>query len=66
MSTTYVYDGQEYVMTGRSAKRTLKTGKDIMMYEIRPVSIRDPKDLSFNKWVEQSELYVVSGVILDA
>ena len=65
MTTTYVYDSQEYVLTGRSAKRTLKSGKDVTMHEIRPVTIKDPKDLSFNKWVEQTELYVVSGEIMD-
>lgn len=65
MTTTYVYEAQEYVLTGRSAKRTLKSGKEIILNEIRPVSVKDAKDITYNKWAEMSDLYVVSGSIID-
>lgn len=64
MATTYVYEGQEYVLTGRSAVRKLRSSKELVVNEIRPIAA--PKnDNSYNKWVEISELYVVSGEMID-
>ncbi len=55
---TYVYEGKEWVLTGREAHRSLISGKLKRLVEIRPMSV-DPSDKSYNRWVEREELYTV-------
>lgn len=59
-SSTYIYEGQEWVLTGRSARKKGRheTSRDRIMVEIRPVTA-DPDEKTFNKWVKMDELYHV-------
>lgn len=55
---TFVFEGKEYVLTGREARRQLPSGKDRILIEIRPLRA-DPDDLTDNKWVERKDLFVI-------
>jgi len=57
-SKTYVYDGKEVVLTGRTAGKKMKSGKDKILHEIRPAEA-DPDFKSLNKWVQMDELYEI-------
>lgn len=58
---TYVYDGQEVQLTGRVAKRKLRTtsGKEIesRLVEITPVG----EESGWKKWINPEQLYTVSS-----
>lgn len=60
MAATYVFEGREWVLTGREATRRLPSGKDKKLIEIRPVTA-DPSDQQYNKWVELPQLFHVIG-----
>lgn len=60
MASTYVYEKKEWVLTGRSAKKTIRHGKVRVLVEIRPVNA-DSSDNTYNQWVEQAELYSIIG-----
>jgi hypothetical protein len=48
---TYVYNGEEVVLTGRTAEKTLRSGRSKVLHEIRPLSVTDPENRQYNKWV---------------
>lgn len=61
-SDTYVYDGLEVVLTGRTAKREIGgTGRTTtrvdLIHEITPAS---KEDGSWKKWVRMNDLYKVA------
>ena len=62
MVVTYVFEGREYVLTGRSAKRKTLTKKERILVEIKPASISD-ESTDYNKWVSEEELFEVKGII---
>jgi hypothetical protein len=57
-SGSYVYEGKEWVLTGREAHRTLPSGKIKKLIEIRPIDV-DPNEKLYNRWVEREELYTI-------
>lgn len=58
---TYVYNGEEFVLTGRSAEKSLPSGRTKTLHEIRPVSVKDTEDRQYNKWVNKDkDLLLVS------
>jgi len=60
MSTsTYVYDGKEVVMTGRTAVKSMKSGNLKTLYEVRPVEA-EPDQKMYNQWVSMDDLYVIT------
>jgi hypothetical protein len=60
---TYVYEGKEVVMTGRTASKTLRSGKISIIYEIRPANV--PADQTmYNQWVAKDEVFEVDAVPL--
>lgn len=52
----YVYDNVEVVMTGRIAKRPLRSGKVDEVFEVTPVEAFDGV---WKKWVREGELFEV-------
>lgn len=63
LNDTYVYDGTEIKLTGRQAtnsrqKSNTKTHPELTLVEIKPLD----KDLTWTKWVKQSELYVIQNI----
>lgn len=59
--TTYVHEGVEVAMTGRTANRKIPTrpnAKEAMLtlVEIEPID----KSFDWKKWVDPRQLYVVS------
>lgn len=54
---TYIYGEREYVLTGRVAVKTRQSGAEKELVEIRPVTVTDPEDRAYNKWVRKSELF---------
>ena len=63
MSTdkTYVYNGTEVIMTGRTASKKIRgrgEGRLITLHEIKP---SNEDDGSWKKWVKESELYEVDS-----
>lgn len=63
LTDTYVYDGTEVKLTGRQAtnsrqKSNTKIHPDFTLVEVKPLD----KDLTWSKWVKQSELYVIQNI----
>lgn len=55
--STYVHNGKEVVLTGRTASR--KTSRAVhVLYEIKPIDVQS-NDPQFCKWVKMEELYVI-------
>lgn len=56
--TTYVYEGTEVVMTGRTAQKpsTLSAHIMLIMYEIQPA---DKETITWKKWVKMDQLFIV-------
>jgi hypothetical protein len=59
--STYIFESKEWVLTGRDAEKTLRSGKKRTVVEIKPVYVTDPDDNSQNKWVMMDALFYVSG-----
>jgi len=62
----YVYDGQEYVLTGRLASKPLSRNRKKMLVEIIPkdkgTNPRKSFSSLFNKWVEPKDLYDILSI----
>lgn len=61
INDSYVYDGTEVKLTGRCAvssrqKPGAKMHPEFTLVEIKPID----KDITWSKWVKQSELYVIT------
>ena len=57
MTDTYVHDGIEVVLTGRKAKKQLRSGdKFDHLVEIKPAALLTA---SFFKWVRKADLYLI-------
>lgn len=54
--TTYVLDNVEVKKTGRTAEKTLKSGKVDKLFEVTPV---DENIGKWKKWVRDVELFEV-------
>lgn len=57
MTETFVYGGQEVVLTGRVATRTTAR-KEHKLHEIKPADVEE-EDPKFCKWVKFEELYEI-------
>lgn len=57
-SKTYVFDGVEVEMTGRTATKpsTLNPKTTITMYEVEPL---DKESISWKKWVKLDQLFII-------
>lgn len=53
---TFVYEGQEVVLTGRKAQKKTRSGKTDEVVEIRP---SDTTSAEFKKWVRESDLFEI-------
>lgn len=54
----YVYDNIEVTMTGRKAKKVLRSGNEDELFEVTPVhSVAG----SWKKWVRKAELFEVQA-----
>lgn len=53
----YVFNGTEVVLTGKIAKRTLRSGKETAVHEIRP---RLKENGTWTKWVRMNELFEIT------
>lgn len=58
MADTFVYENNEVIKTGRSATKTLKSGKVDTLVEITP---KDNSIGIWKKWVRVDDLFVVAG-----
>jgi hypothetical protein len=54
--TAYVFNGTEVVLTGKVAKKTLRSGKESTLYEIRP---RTRENGTWTKWVHLTDLFEI-------
>lgn len=54
---TYIFAEREYVLTGRAAKKKRASGTEKELFEIRPITINDPEDRQYNKWVRMEDLF---------
>jgi hypothetical protein len=63
LSRTYVFDGREMKLTGRTALQKKKSGTTLIVWEICPLSVAttSPKNTAFNKWVKPSDLFHIRG-----
>lgn len=57
-SKTYVYEGKEVVLTGRTAEKTLRSERKKVLHEIRPSDV-DADNRMHNKWVELTDLFEI-------
>lgn len=58
MEQTYVYEGAEVKKTGRSASKTLASGKKDQVVEITPTQTTVG---TWKKWVAESALYEIEA-----
>jgi hypothetical protein len=60
---TFVFDGREVKLTGRTAVQKKRSGKFVTVWEIIPVSVANtaPTQTSFNKWIKPLDLYHIQG-----
>ncbi len=56
---TYVLKGVEVMLTGRTAKKARRSGKEETLYEVKPTEFADSTSTKANSWVKLSELYKV-------
>jgi hypothetical protein len=63
LDLTYVYEGREVRLTGRLAKKTSKSGKISIVWEVCPVSVAktQPTNTVYNKWVKPGDLSHIEG-----
>lgn len=59
---TFIFEGREYVLTGRVAMKKSERGRERELVEIRPVTVRDLEDKTYNKWVRRAELFNISEI----
>ena len=52
----WVFENTEVVMTGRKAKKTMRSGKDDILYEITP---RHTTSGSWKKWADLNQMYQI-------
>lgn len=62
MNDSYVHNGKEVAITGRTAIRKTSRGKTLVLYEIKPIDLEegDPK---FCQWVKIEDLYHIQDNI---
>jgi hypothetical protein len=58
---TYIYEGKEHVLTGRTATKRLRSDKIKILHEIRPADLDSDKN-EFNQWIEMDDLFVVEDL----
>lgn len=58
MTTKYVYDSKEVVLTGRVAKKKLPSGKEQVLYEVQPDNVVGKQ---YNKWVQMKDLFEIEA-----
>lgn len=56
MSTKYVHEGKEVILTGRVAKKQLRSGKEQVLFEIQ---IDGAMSKQHNKWVAKKDLFEI-------
>ena len=60
MDKTYVFAGDEVILTGRTAVKTLKSSREKIIYEIE-LKNKPQYTNEKNKWVELVELFQVQS-----
>lgn len=55
----YVFNGKEVIMTGRTAIKKLRSGREDILYEVKLLENVDISSTKYNEWVKMSELYEV-------
>lgn len=55
---TYIYEGREHVLTGRTASKRLRSDKTKILHEIRPAEL-DITANENNQWVSMDDLFIV-------
>ena len=61
MTQTYVYNGKEVYLTGRSATKKRRSGLPRILYETRPIKyINIQDDNIVADWVELKNLYEIT------
>jgi len=56
MAKIYVHEGLEVKLTGRQARKELRSGKIDTVFEIAPA---DKESISFKKWVHMKDLFEI-------
>lgn len=56
MTTKYVHDGKEVILTGRTAAKKLRSGKEQILYEVQPEGVLSKQ---YNKWVLMKDLFEI-------
>ena len=58
-SKTYVYEGVEVMLTGRTAQKRSTMSKDLVLtqYEVQPA---DQEGIQWKKWAKADDLYTIS------
>lgn len=59
MQKRYVYKGKEVVLTGRTASKSLRSGKEEILYETKPIDIADLSSTKYNEWVKLKDLFEI-------
>lgn len=57
MTTKYVHNGKEVILTGRTAKKHLRSGKEELLHEIRPDGVTSKQ---YNSWVKMKDLFEIN------
>lgn len=58
MTTKYVHNGKEVVLTGRTAKKKLpRSGKEEVLHEIQPEGVMSKQ---YNTWVHMRDLFEIT------
>jgi hypothetical protein len=57
MTTKYVHNGKEVVLTGRTATKKLRSGKDELLHEIKPDGVTGKQ---YNTWVKMKDLFEIN------
>lgn len=52
----YVFKGKEVILTGKIAKKTLRSGKENILYEVKP---RVKENGTWTEWVRMSDLFEI-------
>lgn len=55
----FVHNGKEVILTGRTAKKQLRSGKEEVLYEIQPDGVSGKQ---YNSWVKMKDLFEIQGI----
>jgi hypothetical protein len=63
LAKTYVFEGKEVKLTGRVAKKTRRSGKEVELWEVASLTVakNSPSVTQWNKWVNPLDLLHIEG-----